>query len=67
MSARETILRMTDPVSQRYAFCRYVLGEPRMDACAIAGGTQQYGLMDGRDLLEALGAAGAPRDPDPAR
>jgi hypothetical protein len=25
------------------------------------------GLMDGRDLLEALGAAGAPRDPDPAR
>lgn len=25
------------------------------------------GLMDGRDLLEALGAAGAPRDPDPMR
>ena len=25
------------------------------------------GMMDGRDLLEALGAAGAPRDPDPAR
>jgi hypothetical protein len=25
------------------------------------------GLMDGRDLLEALGAAGAPRDPDPTR
>jgi hypothetical protein len=25
------------------------------------------GLMDGRDLLEALGAAGAPRDPDPGR
>jgi hypothetical protein len=25
------------------------------------------GLMDGRDLIEALGAAGAPRDPDPAR
>ena len=25
------------------------------------------GLMDGRDLLEALGAAGAPSDPDPAR
>ena len=25
------------------------------------------GLMDGRDLLEALGGAGAPRDPDPAR
>jgi hypothetical protein len=23
------------------------------------------GMMDGRDLLEALGAAGAPRDPDP--
>lgn len=25
------------------------------------------GLMDGRDLLEALGAAGAPKDPDPLR
>jgi hypothetical protein len=25
------------------------------------------GLMDGRDLLEAMGAAGAPRDPDPMR
>jgi spore coat protein H len=25
------------------------------------------GLMDGRDLLEALGSAGAPRDPDPLR
>jgi spore coat protein H len=25
------------------------------------------GLMDGRDLIEALGAAGAPRDPDPMR
>jgi hypothetical protein len=25
------------------------------------------GLMDGRDLLEALGASGAPRDPDPMR
>jgi spore coat protein H len=25
------------------------------------------GLMDGRDLLEALGVAGAPRDPDPMR
>jgi hypothetical protein len=25
------------------------------------------GLMDGRDMLEALGAAGAPRDPDPNR
>ncbi len=25
------------------------------------------GLMDGRDLIEALGAAGAPRDPNPAR
>ena len=25
------------------------------------------GLMDGRDLLEAMGIAGAPRDPDPMR
>jgi hypothetical protein len=25
------------------------------------------GRMDGRDLVEALGAAGAPRDPDPMR
>jgi spore coat protein H len=25
------------------------------------------GMMDGRDLLEAMGAAGAPRDPAPAR
>jgi hypothetical protein len=25
------------------------------------------GLMDNRDLIEALSAAGAPRDPDPAR
>jgi hypothetical protein len=25
------------------------------------------GLMDGRDLLEALGTAGAPRDPHPMR
>ena len=25
------------------------------------------GRMDGRDLIEALSAAGAPRDPDPAR
>ena len=24
-------------------------------------------LMDGRDLLEAMGVAGAPRDPDPMR
>ena len=25
------------------------------------------GLTDGRDLLEAMGIAGAPRDPDPTR
>jgi hypothetical protein len=25
------------------------------------------GLMDGRELIESLGVAGAPRDPDPGR
>jgi hypothetical protein len=33
----------------------------------IGSDRDRDGLMDGRDLLEALGAAGAPRDPDPTR
>lgn len=42
---RATILGMTNPIAQRYAFARYVLSEPRMDAAAIAGRFQSLGLM----------------------
>jgi hypothetical protein len=37
---RDTILSLRSPIAQRYCFAHYVLGEPRMDAAAIAGAFQ---------------------------
>lgn len=37
---RDVILAMSDPIAQRYTFARYVLGEDRLTACAIAGAFQ---------------------------
>lgn len=48
-STREIILGLCDPVAQRYAFARLVLGEDRMSAAAIAGACQSVGLMDARE------------------
>lgn len=37
---RPVVLSLSSPISQRYAFARYVLGEPRLDAMAIAAAFQ---------------------------
>lgn len=42
---RSSILAMTDPIAQRYTFVRYVLGEDRLTAAAVAGAFQDE-LMD---------------------
>lgn len=47
--ARQAILAMKHPLPQRYAFCRYILGEPRRDAFALALHFEPLGLLDGTE------------------